>query len=68
MNNNNEMHYNASVEKTGVILTCVGMIICFFVMLYGLMFNNAYIGLTGLFLTFANFLLIPLTYKLAKVL
>lgn len=66
--NDNSMPYKASVERTGVILTCVGMIACFFIMLYGLASNNAYIGLTGLFLTFANFLFMPLFCKLAKVL
>lgn len=67
-NNNNGMYYNASVEKTGVILTLIGMIVGFFIMLYGLAVNNAYIGLIGLFLTFAVFMLMPLFYKLAKVL
>ena len=67
-NNNNGMYYNASVERTGVILTLIGMIIGFFIMFYGLVVNNAYIGLVGLFLSFAVFGLMPLTYKLAKVL
>lgn len=67
-NNNNGMYYNASVEKTGVILTLVGMIAGFFIMMYGLMFNNAYIGLIGLFLSLGIFMLMPLFYKLAKVL
>lgn len=67
-NNDNGMYYNASVEKTGVILTLVGMIAGFFIMLYGLAVNNAYIGLAGLFLTFAVFMLMPLFYKLAKIL
>ena len=68
MNNNNEMYYNASVEKTGVILTLVGMIIGFFIMLYGLIVNNAYIGLIGLFLSLGVFMLMPLFYRLAKIL
>jgi len=68
MNSNNSMPYNASVEKTGVILTCIALIVCFFIIMYGLMVNNPYIGFTGLFLEFAVFMLIPLTYKLAKVL
>lgn len=68
MNNNDNMPYKASIEKTGVILTLVGMIVCFFIMLYGLAVNNAYVGLIGLFLTFAVFMLMPLTYKLAKIL
>ncbi len=69
MNNNNDnIPYNASVEKTGVILTLVGMIVGFFIMLYGLAVNNAYIGLIGLFLSFAVFMLMPLFYKLAKIL
>lgn len=67
-NNNDGMYYNATVEKTGVILTLVGMIVGFFIMLYGLVVNNAYIGLVGLFLSFAVFMLMPLTYKLAKIL
>lgn len=66
--NNNSMPYNASIEKTGVILTLVGMIVGFFIMMYGLMFNNAYIGLIGLFLSFASFMFMPLFYKLAKIL
>lgn len=66
--NNNGMYYNASVEKTGVILTLVGMIVGFFIMLYGMVVNNAYIGLIGLFLSLGIFLLMPLTYKLAKIL
>lgn len=66
--NNDSMPYNASIEKTGVILTLVGMIIGFFIMLYGLAVNNAYIGLIGLFGSFAVFMLMPLFYKLAKVL
>lgn len=67
-NNNDGMYYNASVEKTGVILTLIGMIVGFFIMLYGLVVNNAYIGLVGLFLSFAVFMLMPLAYKLAKIL
>ena len=67
-NNNNGMYYNASVEKTGVILTLVGMITGFFIMLYGLAVNNAYVGLVGLFLSLGIFMLMPLTYKLAKIL
>ena len=67
-NNNNGMYYNASVEKTGVILTLVALIVCFFIIVYGLMVNNPYIAFTGLFLEFACFMLIPLFYKLAKVL
>lgn len=66
--NNNSMPYNASVERTGVILTCVALIVCFFIMMYGLIVNNAYIGLVGLFLTFASFMFMPLFYKLAKIL
>ena len=68
MNNNNSMPYNASVEKTGVILTLIGMITGFFIMLYGLMVNNAYIGLAGLFLSLGIFMLMPLFYRLAKIL
>ena len=68
MSNNNSMPYNASVEKTGAILTLIGMIIGFFIMLYGMAVNNAYIGLAGMFLSFAVFGLMPLFYKLAKVL
>lgn len=67
-NNNNGMYYNASVEKTGVILTLVGMITGFFIMLYGLASNNAYIGLAGLFLSLGVFMLMPLFYRLAKIL
>lgn len=66
--NNNEMYYNASVEKTGVILTLIGMIAGFFIMLYGLAVNNAYIGLIGLFLSLGVFMLMPLFYRLAKIL
>ena len=66
--NNNGMYYNASVERTGVILTCVGLIVCFFIMLCGLAFNNPYVGFAGLFLACAVFMLMPLTYKLAKIL
>lgn len=71
MNNNNSdnsMYYNASVEKTGVILTLVGMITGFFIMVYGLAVNNAYIGLIGLFLSLGVFMLMPLFYRLAKIL
>lgn len=68
MNNNDNMPYNASVEKTGVILTCMALIACFFIMMYGLIVNNAYIGLVGLFLTFTSFMLMPLFYRLAKIL
>ena len=68
MNNNDNMPYKASVERTGVILTLVGMIAGFFIMLYGLAVNNAYIGLVGLFLSLGIFMLMPLFYKLAKVL
>lgn len=68
MNNNNEMPYNASIEKTGVILTLIGMIAGFFIMLYGLAVNNAYIGLMGLFLSLGVFMLMPLFYRLAKIL
>ena len=68
MNNNDNMPYNASIEKTGVILTLLGMIAGFFIMLYGLAVNNAYIGLVGLFLSLGIFMLMPLFYKLAKVL
>ncbi|MEE3419141.1 MAG: hypothetical protein VZQ62_07420, partial [Methanosphaera sp.] len=64
-NNNNGKYYNTTVERTGVTLTIVALIVCFFIMLYGLAVNNAYIGFTGLFLEFAVFMLIPLTYKLA---
>lgn len=67
-NNNNGMYYNASVEKTGVILTLIGMIAGFFIMLYGLASNNAYIGLIGLFLSLGVFMLMPLFYRLAKIL
>lgn len=67
-NNNNGMYYNASVERTGVTLTIVALIVCFFIMMYGLIMNNAYIGLIGLFLTFASFMLMPLFYRLAKIL
>lgn len=67
-NNNNGMYYNASVEKTGVILTLIGMIAGFFIMLYGLASNNAYIGLAGLFLSLGVFMLMPLFYRLAKIL
>lgn len=67
-NNNDGMYYNATVEKTGVILTLVGMIVGFFIMLYGLVVNNAYIGLIGLFLSLGVFMLMPLFYKLAKIL
>lgn len=67
-NNNNDMYYNASVERTGVTLTIVALIVCFFIIMYGLMVNNPYIGFTGLFLEFGVFMLIPLTYKLAKIL
>ena len=67
-NNDNGMYYNASVEKTGVILTLIGMIAGFFIMLYGLASNNAYVGLAGLFLSLGVFMLMPLFYKLAKVL
>lgn len=68
MNNDNSMYYNASVEKTGVILTLIGMIAGFFIMLYGLAVNNAYIGLAGLFLSLGIFMLMPLFYRLAKIL
>ena len=68
MNNNNGMYYNASVERTGVILTLAGMIVGFFIMLYGMVVNNAYVGLVGLFLSLGIFMLMPLFYKLAKVL
>lgn len=68
MNNNDNMPYNASVEKTGVILTLIGMIAGFFIMLYGMAVNNAYIGLIGLFLSLGIFMLMPLFYKLAKIL
>ena len=68
MNNNDNMPYNASIEKTGVILTLLGMIAGFFIMLYGLAVNNAYIGLVGLFLSLGVFMFMPLFYKLAKVL
>ena len=70
MNNNNDngMYYNATVERTGVILTLLGMIAGFFIMVYGLAVNNAYIGLVGLFLSLGTFMLMPLFYKLAKVL
>lgn len=68
MSNNNDMYYNASVEKTGVILTLIGMIAGFFIMLYGLASNNAYIGLAGLFLSLGVFMLMPLFYRLAKIL
>ena len=67
-NNDNGMYYNASVERTGVILTLVGMIVGFFIMLYGMAVNNAYIGLVGLFLSLGIFMIMPLFYKLAKVL
>ena len=66
--NNNSVYYNASVEKTGVILTLIGMIVGFFIMLWGLAVNDAYVGLAGLFLSLCVFMLMPLTYKLAKVL
>lgn len=66
--NNDNMPYNASVEKTGVILTLIGMIAGFFIMLYGLASNNAYIGLIGLFLSLGVFMLMPLFYRLAKIL
>lgn len=66
-NNNNSMYYNATVERTGVTLTLVGMIVGFFIMMYGLMVNNAYIGLIGLFLSLGVFMLMPLFYKLAKI-
>lgn len=66
--NNDNMPYNASVEKTGVILTLIGMITGFFIMLYGLAVNNAYIGLIGLFLSLSVFMLMPLFYRLAKIL
>ena len=68
MSNNNSMPYKASVERTGVILTCVALIVCFFIIMYGLIVNNPYIGFTGLSLEFASFMLMPLTYKLAKIL
>lgn len=68
MNNNNNGMYSASVERTGVILTLIGMIIGFFIMLYGMAANNAYIGLIGLFLSIGIFMLMPLFYKLAKIL
>lgn len=67
-NNDNGIYYNASIEKTGVILTLVGMIVGFFIMLYGMAVNNAYIGLVGLFLSLGVFMFMPLFYKLAKVL
>lgn len=67
-NNDNGMYYNTTVERTGVILTLVGMIVGFFIMLYGMAVNNAYIGLVGLFLSLGIFMLMPLFYKLAKVL
>lgn len=67
-NNNNGMYYNATIERTGVTLTIVALIVCFFIIMYGLAVNNPYIGFTGLFLEFAVFMLIPLTYKLAKIL
>lgn len=66
--NNNNMPYKASVERTGVILTLIGMITGFFIMLYGLAVNNAYIGLAGLFLSLGIFMLMPLFYRLAKIL
>ena len=68
MNNNNSMPYNTTIERTGVTLTIVALIVCFFIIVYGLMVNNPYIAFTGLFLEFACFMLIPLFYKLAKVL
>lgn len=68
MSNNNSMPYNTTIERTGVILTLIGMIIGFFIMFYGLVVNNAYIGLVGLFLSLGIFMLMPLTYKLAKIL
>lgn len=67
-NNNNDGMYNTTVERTGVTLTCVALIGCFFIIMYGLAVNNPYIGFAGLFLEFAVFMLIPLTYKLAKIL
>lgn len=67
MNNNNGM-YNTTVERTGVTLTCVALIGCFFIIMYGLAVNNPYIGFAGLFLEFMSFMLMPLTYKLAKIL
>ena len=66
--NDNSMPYKASVERTGVILTLIGMITGFFIMLYGLAVNNAYIGLIGLFLSLGVFMLMPLFYRLAKIL
>lgn len=68
MNNNDNMPYKASIERTGVTLTIVALIVCFFIIMYGLMVNNPYIAFTGLFLEFASFMLMPLFYKLAKVL
>lgn len=68
MSNNNSMPYNATVERTGVTLTCVALIVCFFIIMFGLIVNNPYIAFAGLFCEFAVFMLIPLTYKLAKIL
>lgn len=67
-NNNNNGMYNTTVERTGVTLTCVALIGCFFIIMYGLAVNNPYIGFAGLFLEFMSFMLMPLTYKLAKIL
>lgn len=66
--NNNPMLYNTTVERTGVTLTIVALIVCFFIIMYGLAVNNPYIGFMGLFLEFASFMLMSLTYKLAKIL
>lgn len=68
MNNNDNMPYNTTVERTGVTLTIVALIVCFFIIMYGLIVNNPYIGFVGLFLSLGIFMLMPLTYKLAKIL
>ena len=60
--------YNKTIEIIGLIVTLFSVFCAFCVIMHGIGANNPYIALMGLGFVCCAFLLMPLTYKLAKTL
>ena len=58
--------YNKIIEVTGLIATLISVFCSFCVILHGIGSNNPYVALMGLGLVCCAYLIMPLTYKLAK--
>ena len=60
--------YNKTIEVIGLIATLISVFCSFCVIMHGIGVNNPFIALMGLGFVCCAFLIVPLTYKLAKIL